>query len=172
MHCVMKISLSALSVLVLACASANARAADSALGWLVYEKPSVDNHLVPAPGQARPIMGAWLRSGSANIVDVLDQGGTNVPVHFFRNSSAAEFLAAVESGASYDITDCAHADAAPAYTERGAGGCTLTSTLAEFHCDLLDHVHAVDTASVDPAHYNTPKDVVVYLLDQKCNPSK
>jgi hypothetical protein len=170
MHCVMKTFLAA-SFAIALLAQFPARASDSGLGWLIYEQPSTDPHYGAIPGQARPIFAAYLRSGNAKIVDVVDQAGDDVPVHFFWKSSAATFLAAVQGGATYDITGCAHESDVHGTPYAGDSGCTITPVQAAFHCDLADPVKQAGVPAMDPAlpvHFINPPTLSVYLENSSC----
>ena len=104
----------------------------------------------------------------------MDQAGDDVPVHFFLKSSAAAFLAAVQGGATYDITGCAHETGVQGTPYAGDYGCTITPVQAAFHCDLADRVKPAGAPAMDPAlpaHYINPPTLSVYLAGSSSCPS-
>jgi hypothetical protein len=161
-----------LLVLSLLTASAPALASDAGRGWLIYQQPSTDAHYGAILGQARPIVSAWARSGNARIIDVIDQAGDNLTVHFFTEDGAQKFVAAVRAGNSFDVSDCAHPGRFASGSAPEAGGCSDSVYEAEFHCDLLDRVKPVDTSSVDATRFVSPNQPLSVYVDRRdCVPT-
>lgn len=159
--------LSAIALIYLALVAGRAEAQTPELGWLVYQIPSTDpqTHVV-TPGIARRIAGAWARIGNASIIDITDEEGDTLPVHFFLKGTAAQFLAAVRKGQSYDVHRCAHPVGFPIGPSKEVGfGAEDTPYAAEFHCDLIDAIAPTDAKVLTaPTYVLNPKVLSVTIV--------
>jgi hypothetical protein len=152
------LKLFALTTLALALTASTSLVQAEEMGWLVYAWPKPDgardSRMIP--GQARRVYRAWLRADNASVVDIVDEKGDNLPVHFFFESNALKFCNSLLEGESFDVSDCAHAG---------------ESYRAEFHCDLLDSVPQIKDESIAADRYLLNPDELSVVVQVKEQPT-
>jgi hypothetical protein len=151
---------------------AHARAASPPTpGWLVYQFPYFDMHYGSIPGLARRVAKAAPQKGSPTVIDLVDEGGYKVSVHFFTEKSASDLLAKVREGESLDLTGCMH-EGRRANKGPIEHGCRESSYEAKFVCTIFDRTPLLESDSID-SHYReaNAREQTVYLHHRECGAS-